>query len=39
MVADVRHRARYIAALKAADGYDFGPLVKLVNSIAGQFSN
>jgi hypothetical protein len=33
------HRARYVAALRAADGYDFEPLVKLVNDIAGQFSN
>ena len=32
--ADSQHRARYIAALQAADGFEFEPLVEFVNDIA-----
>ena len=31
--SDSDHRARYIAALRAADGFEFGPLVKFVEEI------
>ena len=34
--ADYAHRAAYIAALKAADQYDFDPLVTLIKSFARQ---
>ncbi len=34
LTADSAHRARYIAALQAADGYDFDPLVELVSEMA-----
>lgn len=34
LITDCDHRARYIAALRAADGYEFGPLVEFVQGIA-----
>ena len=34
LIADSDHRARYIAALRSADGLEFGPLVELVRSMA-----
>lgn len=33
-IADRAHRARYIAALRAADRFEFGPLVELVRKMA-----
>ncbi len=30
------HRTRYIAALRSADGFEFGPLVRFVEEIAGR---
>lgn len=35
LTADSDHRTRYIAALRAADAYDFEPLVEFVTEIAG----
>lgn len=34
LVADSEHRATYIAALRAADGHEFGPLISFVATIA-----
>lgn len=34
LTADSDHRARYIAALRAADAYEFEPLIELVKAIA-----
>lgn len=34
LVADSDHRAKYIAALRAADGHEFGPLISFIFSIA-----
>ena len=34
LIADSDHRARYIAALRAADRFEFGPLVELVRKMA-----
>lgn len=34
LTADSDHRARYIAALRSADGSDFGPLVELARRMA-----
>ncbi len=34
LTANSEHRARYIAALNAADGSEFGPLIELVKEIA-----
>lgn len=34
MIADRDHRARYFAALRSADGFEFGPLVELVRKMA-----
>lgn len=34
LVADSDYRAKYIAALRAADGHEFGPLISFVVSIA-----
>jgi Fic-DOC domain mobile mystery protein B len=34
LVADSDHRARYIAALRAADGYDFGPMIDFIGLLA-----
>ncbi len=35
MTADSDHRARYIAALRSADGLEFGPLVEFVKKMVG----
>lgn len=35
LTANSNHRGRYIAALRAADGCDFEPLITLVGAIAG----
>ena len=34
LTANSGHRARYIAALRAADGYEFGPLIELIQANA-----
>jgi hypothetical protein len=34
LTAESNHRAKYIEALRAADGYDFDPLIKFVRNIA-----
>lgn len=34
LTADSGHRARYIAALRAADGFDFGPLIGFVGALS-----
>ena len=34
LTANIGHRTRYIAALRAADEFEFGPLVKFVREIA-----
>ncbi len=34
LTADSDHRAGYIAALRAADGYEFGPLIDFVRAIS-----
>ncbi len=34
LTADSDHRARYITALRAADGCEFGPLIEFVGEIA-----
>lgn len=34
LTGDSDHRARYIAALRAADGFEFGPVVEFVRTIS-----